>query len=48
MSNYILDTPYSSQIIFMNSQNSVFKTINGAGDYTYSFTTPIELPSNCD
>lgn len=48
MSGYTLDTPYSNQVIFMNSQNSVFKTINGLGEYTYSFSTPIQLPNNCD
>ena len=48
MSGYTLDTPYSNQVIFMNSQNSVFKTINGLGEYTYSFSTPIQLPNSCD
>ena len=48
MSGYTLDTPYSNQVIFMNSQNSIFKSINGNGEYTYSFATPIQLPNNCD
>ena len=45
---YTLDTPYSSQVIFMNSENSVFKNIDGVGDYTYTFNTPIQLPVSCD
>jgi len=44
---YQLDTPYSSQIIFLNSENSVFKSIDGQGEYVYSFQTPIQLPTNC-
>lgn len=48
MTSYTLDTPYSSQIVFMNSQNAVFKNIDGVGEYTYSFITPIQLPNNCD
>jgi hypothetical protein len=46
--SYNLDTPYSSQVVFMNSENSVFKQIDGQGEYTYSFNTPIILPTNCD
>ena len=46
--SYALDTPYSSQVIFMNSENSVFKSIDGVGKYTYSFSTPIQLPNNCE
>jgi hypothetical protein len=48
MANYTLDTPYSNQVIFLNSQNSVFKTIDGVGEYIYSFATPIQLPNNTD
>jgi len=44
---YQLDTPYSSQILFLNSENSVFKNIDGQGEYVYSFQTPIQLPTNC-
>jgi hypothetical protein len=32
----------------MNSENSVFKQIDGVGNYTYSFNTPIQLPTNCE
>ena len=32
----------------MNSENSIFKQIDGVGNYTYSFNTPIQLPSNCE
>jgi hypothetical protein len=46
--SYVLDSPYSSQVIFMNSENSVFKQIDGVGNYTYSFSTPIQLPTNCE
>jgi len=48
MANYVLDTPYSNQVIFLNSQNSVFKNTNGEGEYTYTFSTPIQLPTSCD
>jgi hypothetical protein len=30
--SYSLDTPYSSQVVFMNSENSVFKQIDGQGE----------------
>jgi len=46
--SYALDTPYSNQVIFMNSENSVFKQVDGEGEYVYSFTTPIQLPTNCE
>ncbi len=48
MANYTLDTPYSNQVIFLNSQNSVFKNTDGVGEYTYTFSTPIQLPTSCD
>ena len=44
---YSLDTPYSSQVIFLNSQNSVYKSINGDGIYQYNLQTPVQLPTNC-
>lgn len=47
MTSYALDTPYSSQVIFLNSQNSIFKTIDGVGKYQYNFQTPVQLPTNC-
>lgn len=47
MATYSLDTPYSSQVIFLNSQNSIFKTIDGVGKYQYNFQTPVQLPTNC-
>lgn len=43
---YQLDTPYSNQVVFLNSSNSVFKNIDGEGEYIYSFQTPIQLPTN--
>tara|TARA_R110000803_G_scaffold114068_1_gene182550 strand:+ start:399 stop:1382 length:984 start_codon:yes stop_codon:yes gene_type:complete len=45
---YTLDTPYSSEVIFLNSENAVFKSIDGIGEYTYSFNTPLQLPTNTD
>ena len=45
--SYSLDTPYSSQVIFLNSQNSVYKSIDGAGIYHYNLQTPVQLPTNC-
>lgn len=47
MTSYALDTPFSSQVIFLNSQNSIFKTIDGVGQYEYSLQTPVQLPTNC-
>lgn len=47
MTTYNLDTPYSSQVIFLNSQNSVYKCIDGEGVYTYNLQTPVQLPTNC-
>jgi hypothetical protein len=47
MSTYSLETPYSSQIIFLNSKNSISKTIDGEGSYTFNLQTPIQLPTNC-
>lgn len=47
MTSYSLDTPFSSQVIFLNSQNSIFKTIDGVGQYEYSLKTPVQLPTNC-
>jgi hypothetical protein len=47
MASYSLDTPYSSQVIFLNSQNSIFKTIDGVGQYEYNLQTPVQLPTNC-
>lgn len=44
----VLDTPYSSQVVFLNSANSVYKAIDGHGEYVYSFNTPIQLPVNCN
>jgi hypothetical protein len=44
---YSLDTPYSSQVIFLNSQNSVYKSIDGEGIYHYNLQTPVQLPTNC-
>ena len=44
----VLDTPYSSQVVFLNSANSIYKSINGQGEYVYSFNTPIQLPTNCN
>ena len=46
--SYGLDTPIQNQIIFLDSQNAVKKTIDGVGEYEYSFQQPIILPANCD
>jgi len=46
MSYYNLDSPYSSQVIFLNSENCIFKNIDGEGEYSYNFQTPIQLPTN--
>jgi len=47
MSGYNLDTPYSNQFIFLNSENSIYKSVHGQGEYAYNFQTPIQLPTNC-
>jgi hypothetical protein len=46
--SYGLDTPIQNQVIFLDSQNSVRKTIDGVGEYEFSFQSPIILPPNCD
>lgn len=46
--SYVLDTAYQNQILFLDSQNAVRKTIDGVGEYIYSFQHPITLPVNCD
>jgi len=45
--SYALDTPNSNQVIFLNSENSIYKSVDGEGEYNYSFQTPIQLPTNC-
>jgi len=45
--SYALDTPYSNQVVFLNSENSIYKSVDGQGEYTYNFQTPIQLPTNC-
>lgn len=45
---YSLDTAYQNQIIFLDSQNAIKKTIDGVGEYLYTFEHPITLPVNCD
>lgn len=47
MSSYALETPYSSQVIFLNSRNSIYKSIDGIGSYTFNLQTPVILPTNC-
>jgi hypothetical protein len=47
MTSYSLDTPYSSQIIFLNSKNAIYKTIDGEGSYIFNLQTPVQLPTNC-
>ena len=48
MSVYALDTPFSSQVIFLNSENCTSKMIDGEGTFIYNFQTPVQLPQNCD
>lgn len=48
MTSYQLDTPFSSQVVFLNSENCTQKMIDGEGTYIYNFQTPIQLPQNCD
>lgn len=46
--SYQLDTPYSNQVIFLNSENAISRTIDGDGTaYEYNFQTPIQVPINC-
>jgi len=44
--SYVLDTAYSSQVIFLNSNNCNFKSIDGIGSYVYNLQTPIQKPTN--
>jgi hypothetical protein len=46
--SYVLDTPFQNQVIFLDSQNATSKTIDGVGEYVYSFKQPLTVPSNCD
>jgi hypothetical protein len=45
--SYTLDTPYSNQVVFLNSENCFLKSIDGVGFYEYDFRTPIQKPPNC-
>lgn len=46
--SYNLDTPYSNQVIFLNTQNAIFRNIDGGdNEYQYNFQTPIQVPINC-
>jgi len=45
--SYNLDTPYSNQIIFLNTSNAILRNIDGNGEYQYYFQTPIQVPLNC-
>lgn len=46
--SYQLDTPYSNQVIFLNSENAISRNIDGDGTvYEYNFQTPIQVPINC-
>lgn len=47
MSSYRLDSPYSSQVIFLNTDNSIFRNIDGVGSYVFNFNTPVQSPLNC-
>lgn len=48
MTSYRLDSPFSSQVIFLNTNNSVARTIDGVGSYVFNFNTPIQAPLNCE
>ena len=45
--SYQLDTPYTNQVIFLNSQNSIYKNIDGEGFYYFTLQTPVQVPTNC-
>lgn len=46
--SYNLDTPYSNQVIFLNTENAIFRNIDGDNNqYQYNFQTPIQVPINC-
>lgn len=48
MTTYRLDSPFSSQVIFLNTNNSVVRNIDGVGSYVFNFNTPIQAPLNCE
>lgn len=45
---YRLDTPYTSQVIHLNTNNSISRMIDGEGINYFSFNTPIQCPLNCN
>lgn len=46
--SYRLDTPFSNQIIFLTTQNSILRNIDGEGsEYQYNFQSPIQVQNNC-
>lgn len=47
--SYNLDTPFSNQVIFLDTNNAVFRNIDGNNnEYQYNFQTPVQVPLNCD
>ncbi|MGA1047304.1 MAG: hypothetical protein ACO3UU_04790, partial [Minisyncoccia bacterium] len=45
---YRLDSPFSSQVLFLNSNNSQTRMIDGEGSNFFSFNSPIQCPLNCN
>jgi hypothetical protein len=45
---YRLDSPFTSQVVFLNSNNSQTRMIDGEGSNFFSFNTPIQCPLNCN
>ena len=46
--SYNLNTPFSNQVIFLNTENSLIRNIDGEGsEYQYNFQSPIQVQNNC-
>jgi len=46
--SYNLNTPFSNQVIFLNTENSLIRSIDGEGSqYQYNFQSPIQVQNNC-
>jgi len=47
MTSYRLDSAFPSQVVFLNTNNSKYRAIDGKGSYVFNFNTPITVPLNC-
>ena len=46
--SYNLNTPFSNQVIFLDTDNAILRSIDGGDtEYQYNFQSPIQVPHNC-